>query len=81
MTKILISAMVPTEALERRKKLDSPKWGYLVMRGIRALEDEPELNATLEDFDKRIKSATSRAQQYAQMYYNLIEEKNSEAKK
>ncbi len=81
MTKVLISAMVPSEALERRKRLDSPKWGYLVMRGIRALEDEPELNAILEDHDKRIKSATARAQTYAQMYYNLIEEKNAEDKK
>ncbi len=71
----LISAKVPEDAHKRRLALGNPKWGYLVMRGIRAMEEEPENNARFIEMEKKISSAIAVAQKYAQAYYAITEAK------
>lgn len=75
----LISAKVPEDAYKRREALglksgSLPKWGFLVMRGIRAEEDQEEQNARFTEMEKKVSSAIAIAQKYAQMYHALINE-------
>lgn len=79
----LISAKVPPDAYERREKLalkmgSTPKWGFLVMRGIRAEEDQDQLNLRMSEMEKKVASAIAIAQKYAQMYHALIDQEKEQ---